>query len=79
LTGGETGGYKNTAFGVGSLMKVGKMATPNKGGGGVDPHFNPDFYDILTTKEMNQEEILSRFDITKERKATIPLIEAKRR
>jgi len=79
LTGGETGGYKNTAFGVGSLMKVGKMATPNKGGGGVDPHFNPDVYDILTTKEMNQEEILSRFDITKERKATIPLIEAKRR
>ncbi|MFH1335580.1 MAG: glucodextranase DOMON-like domain-containing protein [Candidatus Zixiibacteriota bacterium] len=79
LTGGETGGNIRTALGVGSFMKVGKIATSNQGGGGVSPHFNPDVYDILSTDRMNQGKILSSFDITKKRKATIPLIEMKRR
>ena len=79
LTGGETSGYKNKVFGVGSFMKVGKVATPNQGGGGVEPHFNPDVYDILTINRMNQQKILNSFDVTKKRKATIPLIEIKRR
>ena len=79
LTGGETGGYKNTAIGVGSFMKVGKIATPNQGGGGANPHFNPDVYDILTVDQMNQKKILGSFDMAKNRKATIPLIEIKLR
>ncbi len=78
-TGGETGGYKNTALGVGSFMKVGKVATPNQGGGGANPHFNPDVYDILTSDQMNQKKILGSFDVAKKIKATIPLIEIKRR
>jgi hypothetical protein len=79
LTGGETGGYKNTAQGVGSFLKVGKIATANQGGGGANPHFNPDVYDIFTIGQMNQKKILSSFDVAKKRKATIPLIEMKRR
>jgi hypothetical protein len=79
LTGGEIGGYRNTAQGVGSFMKVGKIATPNQGGGGADQHFNPDVYDILTNHNMNQQEILGSYDVTKKRRATIPLIEIKRR
>jgi hypothetical protein len=60
-------------------MKVGKIATPNQGGGGANPHFNPDVYDILTNDHMNQRKILGGFDLVKKRKATIPLIEIKRR
>jgi len=64
---------------VGSFMKVGKMATPNQGGGGANLRFNPDVYDILTIDKMNQKKILGSFDVVKKRKATIPLIEIKRR
>jgi hypothetical protein len=79
LTGGEIGGYKNTAQGVGSFIQVVKIATVNQGGGGAYPHFNPDVYDILTISQMNQKKILGSFNVAKKRKATIPLIEIKRR
>lgn len=74
LTGGEMGGHESTAFGVGSFMKVGQITTPDQGGGGINPHLNPDIYDILTSQGMEQTKILGNYSETKKKKAIIPLI-----
>jgi len=74
MTGGQWGGYKNTAYGAGSFMKVGKRAKRDEGGGGSDTKFNPDVYDILIPKGKNQVQILSDYDTDKKKRVTIPMI-----
>jgi hypothetical protein len=73
MTGGQWGGYKNTAYGVGKFMEVGERAKKDQGGG-ADTEFNPDVYDILTPEGKNQVQILSDYDAAKKKKATIPMI-----
>jgi len=79
LTGGQKGGYKNTANGVGRFMKVGEQSIPDQGGGGTNTNLNPDVYDILTPKGTDQVQILSSYDVAKKQKAVIPLINLKER
>lgn len=74
LTGGQTGGHKNTAYGVGKLMTVGEQSTQHQGGGGTDAEFNPNVYDILTPKGADQMEILESYDATKKKRVIIPMI-----
>ena len=77
LTGGETGGYRSTAFGVGSFMKVGQISVLNQGGGGTYLHFNPDIYDILTSQGMDQTKILGNYSEAKKKKTIIPMLRLK--
>ena len=79
LTGGQKGGYKKIAYGVGKYMKVGEQSIPNQGGGGTDTGFNPDLYDILTPKGMDQVQILSSYDVSKNKRVIIPMIKLKQR
>ena len=74
LTGGQRGGYKNTAYGVGKFMKVGEQSTQDQGGGGTNTDFNPDVYDILTPKGIDQVQILSSYNVVKKKKAIIPMV-----
>jgi hypothetical protein len=74
LTGGETGGYRSTAMGVGSFIKVGQTSTPDQGGGCVESHLNPDIYDILTSQGKDQMRILGSYSEAKKKKAIIPMI-----
>jgi hypothetical protein len=76
ITGGEWGGYKNTAYGVGNFMRVGKRTKKGEGDRTEDA-FNPNVYDILTPKSKNQTQILSDYDATKRKKAIIPMISLK--
>lgn len=77
LTGGQKGGYKNTAYGVGRFMKVGEESALDQGGGGTDTNFNPSVYDILTPRGMDQVQILSNYNVAKKRKAIVPMIHLK--
>lgn len=79
LTGGQKGGFKNTAYGVGKFMYIAEKSTPNRGGGGTKTDFNPDVYDILTSKGQDQVQILSNYNVAKKRKAVIPMIDLKQR
>ncbi len=79
LTGGQEGGYKTTAYGVGRFMQVGERSSQYQGGGGTDTDFSPDVYDILTPKGKDQLKILSNYDVKKKRKAVIPMIHLKQR
>ena len=79
LTGGQKGGYKNIAYGVGRFMKVGEESTPDQGGGGTNTDFNPSVYDILTPIGMDQVQILSDYSVAKKRKVVIPMINLKQR
>jgi hypothetical protein len=79
LTGGQKGGFKNTAYGVGKFMKVSEESTSDQGGDGTDTDFNPDVYDILTSKGQDQVQILSNYNVAKKRKAVIPMINLKQR
>lgn len=79
LTGGQRGGYENTAYGVGKFMKVGERFTQDQGGGGTNTDFNPDVYDILTPKGKSQAQILNSYDAAKKKKAIIPMIKLKQR
>jgi hypothetical protein len=74
VIGGQKGGYRNTAYGVGRLMKVGELSTIDQGGGGTNTIFNPDIYDILTLPEWNQAQILSNYSVAKKRRAVVPMI-----
>ena len=79
LIGGQKGGYKNTANGVGRFMEVVQQSTKNQGGGGTNTDFNPDVYDILTPRETDQVTILNSYDVVKKRKSIIPMINLKQR
>lgn len=74
MTGGQWGGYKNTAYGAGSFMKVGEKAKRDEGGGGSDTEFDSEVYDILTPRGKNQVQILSNYDTDKKKRVTIPMI-----
>lgn len=77
LIGGQKGGYKNKAFGVGKFMRVGRQPSPDQGGGGSDTDFNPDVYDILTPIGTDQIRILSNYDVGKGKKVVLPMIKLK--
>lgn len=79
LTGGQKGGYKDVAFGVGTFMKVGERSTQDQGGGGTTGDFNPDVYDILTFQGMDQAEVLGSYDVTEGKKAIISMVRLKSR
>jgi hypothetical protein len=74
LTGGQTGGHRNTAYGLGKLTKVGERSTQEQGGGGTNTTFSSDVYDILTPAGTNQTEILGRYDVTKKKRVVIPMV-----
>jgi hypothetical protein len=74
LTGGQTGGHKNSAYGVGKFTKVGEGSTQGQGGGGTNTAFSPDVYDILTPRGLDQARILKSYDVKKKKKAAIPMI-----
>ena len=74
MTGGQCGGWKNTAYGAGNFMKVEKKAKKDEGGGGTDTGFNPDVYDILTPEGLDQIKILSNYNKDEKKKVVIPLI-----
>jgi len=79
LTGGQKGGHKNTAYGVGRFMRVGEQSIQDQGGGGRNTDFDPDVYDILTPKGIDQVKILSNYDVAEKKKAIIPMINLKQR
>jgi hypothetical protein len=79
LTGGQNTGYRSVAYGVGRFMKVGRQSTQDQGGGGTDADFNPDVYDILNFPGTDQVKILSSYDVTKKKKAIVPMTKLKRR
>ena len=79
LTGGQKGGYRNTAYGVGRFMKVSEQSTQDQGEGGTDTDFDSDVYDILAPRGKNQVQILSSYDVKKKRKAIIPMIKLKQK
>ncbi len=79
LTGGQKGGYKDAAYGVGKFMKVGQQPTQQQGGGGTNTHFSPDIYDILNPQGTDQVEILSSYNVTKKKKAIVPLTKLQRK
>ncbi len=74
LSGGQKGGHKKKAYGVGRFAGVGLLPSADQGGGGTDTEFNPDVYDMLTAEGMNQIEILRSYDAARKTKATIPMI-----
>jgi len=55
-------------------MKVDEQSTRDKGGGGTNTDFNPDVYDILTPKGIDQVQILSSYNVAKKKKAIIPMV-----
>jgi hypothetical protein len=77
MSGGQWGGYENTAHGAGNFMKVGKSVRKDEGGGGTNTEFNPDVYDILTPKGKNQAQMLSDYNTAKKKKVTIPMVSLK--
>ena len=79
LTGGQTGGYKSTAHGVGRFTKVGEKSTGKQGGGGTNTAFSPDVYDILTPKGLDQARILGSYDPKRKRRAVVPMISLTRK
>ncbi len=79
LTGGQKGGHKKKAYGVGRFARVGLLPSADQGGGGTDTEFNPDVYDMLTAEGMNQTEILRSYDAARKTKATIPMIRLNRK
>ncbi len=74
LTGGQRGGYQNTAYGVGKFMQVGEQSAQEQGGGGTNTDYNPDVYDILTPKGGDQKRFLGSYDVENRHKAVIPMI-----
>jgi len=74
LTGGQTGGHKNTASGVGKFTKVGDESTQGQGGGGTNTAFSPDVYDILTAGGLDQARILRGYDVKRNKRAVVPMI-----
>ena len=74
LIGGQTGGCKNTAYGVGKFTKVGEESTQGQGGGGTNTGFSPDVYDILTPRGLDQARILKGYDVKRKKRAQIPMI-----
>jgi hypothetical protein len=74
LAGGQYGGWRTPGYGVGRLMKVGQLASTDRGGGGTDTEYNPDVYDILTPEGIDQTKILGSYDLAGEKKAVVPLI-----
>ncbi|MCK4427639.1 MAG: hypothetical protein KAW16_04045 [candidate division Zixibacteria bacterium] len=78
MSGGQWGGYENTAHGAGNFMKVEKRAKKDEGGGGTEEGFNSNVYDILATEGLDQTKILGNYDRDKKKKVVIPLIRLKR-
>jgi carbohydrate-binding DOMON domain-containing protein len=74
VTGGQWGGYKNTAYGVGSFMRAEKRANKNEEGGGTEDAFNPDIYDILVPEGLDQTKILGDYSKEEKKKVVIPLV-----
>jgi hypothetical protein len=74
MTGGQKGGYKEMAYGVGRFMRVGAESSSEQGGSGTETEFNPDVYDILTPEGQNQIQILGNYDAAGKKKAVIPMV-----
>ncbi len=74
LAGGQYGGWRTPGYGVGRFMKVGQFPSADRGGGGTDTDYNPDVYDILIPKGIDQDKILGSYDVSQGKKARIPLI-----
>jgi len=76
MTGGQWGGYKNTAYGAGNFMEVGKRAKKSEGRR-TSEAFTPNVYDILAPEGLDQIKILSNYNKDEKKKVVIPLISLK--
>ncbi len=77
VTGGQWGGYKNTAYGVGSFMRTEKRAKKDEEGSGTEGAFDPDIYDILVPEGSDQIKILGSYSQDEKKKVVIPLVSLK--
>jgi hypothetical protein len=77
VTGGQWGGYKNTAYGVGSLMRAEKKEEKYERGGTTADAFNPNVYDILAPEGWDQMRILGNYSQDERKKVVIPLVPLK--
>ncbi len=74
VTGGQWGGYKNAAYGVGSFMRAEKRVKEDERDGGTDNAFNPNIYDILAPQGLDQTKILGNYSKDEKKKVVIPLV-----
>jgi hypothetical protein len=79
LIGGQKDGFVNGKYRAGKFMPVGRQSGPDQGGGGTDTDFNPDVYDMLTQREVDQEKILGNYDVARNKKAIVPLVKLNQR
>jgi hypothetical protein len=78
VTGGQWGGYKNIAYGVGSFMRAEKRVKEDERSGRTENVFNPNIYDILALEGLDQRKILGNYSKDEERKVVIPLVSLKK-
>jgi len=77
--GGCTGRGKHLKDAVGEFLAVGRSATEETGGGGIDGGRNPNFYDILLPAGQNQQELLGHFDGKDPKKVVVlPMLRERR-
>ena len=78
MSGGQWGGYKNTAYGAGNFIGIGERAKKDEDGR-TEANFNPNIYDILTPEGLDQIQLLRDYDTAKKKKVTIPMISLNKR
>jgi hypothetical protein len=67
-------GGKRLRDGVGGFLKVGRSASEETGGGGLDTDINPNIYDILLHLGKDQERILGSYDPKTGRLVALPMV-----
>jgi hypothetical protein len=56
------------------IAKVDSIANKNNGGGGSVTNYNPNFYDILLPKEINQQKLLNSYSIENKKQVVLPYV-----
>lgn len=64
------------SHGVGYFRTVGKDATGDQGGGGLESEFNPNIYDMLVPEGEDQSKILASYDESTGKTITVPLVDS---
>jgi hypothetical protein len=62
------------SHGVGFFLTVGKEATEDQGGGGLESELNPNIYDMLVSEGADQSEILASYNESAGKTITVPLV-----
>ena len=72
--GGSCEGGKRLRDAVGGFLKVGRSASEETGGGGLDTDSNPNIYDVLLPPGKDQKRILSNYDPKTGRLVALPMV-----